>query len=132
MYLHNALVGRFESLPAPPRIPTSAEISWLSATSAELAGVICVARSLPTTSLDLPGPFGAFVSCLGNPASRKRRFLVRRDAGSKFVQLLSRKAQHLVLTGTILPVQVGEASNAHAVGEPTLDRRSDEIRREKC
>jgi hypothetical protein len=40
------------------------------------------------------------------------------------VQLLSRKAQHLVLTGPF-GRQVGEASNAHAVGEPTLDRRSD-------
>ena len=82
-----------------------------------------------TTSFDLPGPFGAFVSAREIPFPGNGDFGSKRRGSN--VQLLSRKAQHLVLTGPF-GRQVGEASNAHAVGEPTLDRRSDEIRREKC
>ena len=46
------------------------------------------------------------------------------------VRLLRRKAELLVLAGP-LRWQVGEASNAHAVGEPAIDGGFEQIRREE-
>ena len=66
---------------------------------------------------------------------QKFRFLARRpppteDSVRAGVRLLRRKAEQLVLAGP-LRRQVGEASNAHAVGEPTIDGRFDEIGRKE-
>ena len=46
------------------------------------------------------------------------------------MRLLPRKAEHLVLLGPF-GWQVAEASDAHAVGEPTIDGRFDQIGREE-
>jgi hypothetical protein len=46
------------------------------------------------------------------------------------MRLLPRKAEHLVLLGPF-DWQVGEARNPHAVGEPAIDGRFDQIRREE-
>ena len=46
------------------------------------------------------------------------------------MRLLPRKGEHLVRLGPF-GRQVAEASNAHAVGEPAIDGRLDEIRREE-
>ena len=52
------------------------------------------------------------------------------DSVRACVRLLRRKAEQLVLAGP-LRRQVGEASNAHAVGQPAIDGRFDQIRREE-
>jgi hypothetical protein len=74
--------------------------------------------------LILGGRFGAFVSGRGIPfpGNGDRR---RQRLGSN-AELLARKAEHLVLTGP-LGWQVGEASNSHAMREPALDGRFDEM-----
>ena len=64
---------------------------------------------------------------------QKFRFLARRPLPTETlfesaVRLLRRKAEHLVLSGP-LRRQVGEASNAHAVGKPTIDGGFGEIGR---
>ena len=46
------------------------------------------------------------------------------------MRLLPRKAEHLVLPGPFRR-QIGEASNAHAVGEPAIDGRFDQIGRKE-
>jgi hypothetical protein len=46
------------------------------------------------------------------------------------MRCLPRKAEHLVLLGPF-GWRVGEASNAHAVGELAIDGRFDQIRREE-
>jgi hypothetical protein len=44
--------------------------------------------------------------------------------------IIARKPEHLVLLGPFRR-QVGEASNAHATGEPAIDGRLDEIGRKE-
>ena len=44
--------------------------------------------------------------------------------------IIARKPEYLVLPGPFRR-QVGEASNAHAMGEPAIDGRLDEIRRKE-
>jgi len=53
-----------------------------------------------------------------------------RDSVRACVRLLRRKAEHLVLAGP-LRWQVGEASNAPAVGEPAIDGCLDQIGRKE-
>jgi hypothetical protein len=62
---------------------------------------------------------------------QKFRFLAQRPLPTETlfestVRLLRRKAEHLMLSGP-LRWQVGEASNAHAMRQPTFDRGLYEI-----
>ena len=67
--------------------------------------------------------FGGFV--------QKFRFRARRSPPTEtLLRLLRRKAEHLVLAGP-LRWQVGEASNAPAVGEPAIDGCLDQIGRKE-
>jgi hypothetical protein len=65
---------------------------------------------------------------------QKSRFLARTttdgDPVQVWVRLLPRKTEHLVLAGP-LRWQIGEASNAHAVGKPAVDGSFDQIGREE-
>jgi hypothetical protein len=75
------------------------------------------------------GDFGQVVSGPRNPVSRQRRPIVAQRLGSNG-ELLRGQAEHLVLAGPF-GRQVGEADNAHAMREPSFDRRLDEVGREE-
>jgi hypothetical protein len=76
-------------------------------------GTISAASSLPTK---IPFP--------------RTETTADRDSVRACVRLLRRKAEQLVLAGP-LRWQIGEASNAHAVGEPAIDGRFDQIGRKE-
>ena len=71
--------------------------------------------------------FGAFVSAAKIPFPRTET-TADRDSVRVCVRLLRRKTEHLVLAGPFRR-QVGEASNAHAMRQPAIDGRFDEIGR---
>ena len=70
--------------------------------------------------------FGAFVSDFCFPARR----LLPTETLFGCMRLLPKKAEHLVPPGPFRR-QVAEASDAHAVGDPAIDGRFDQIRRQE-
>jgi hypothetical protein len=81
-------------------------------------------------SLEPSDPFQGLRLCPQNSVSRKQRLWFE-ETQFENVRLLSRKAKHLVLAGPF-GRQVGKAGYTRTVGQPPLDGRSDESRRQEC